>query len=210
MKNTLLPAFALFVLAVAVSCDRDDPVNPSPNPDPDPITDKVHVRDTVGTLPPYDTAAAIDGRVWRYVYYTSGRDYQRNDTVFHPVETPLVVTTTWTDNTHFTSHTVNTTGYPTNGFVDGKSYRYILRRVCDVQPEQFPSDTSMLVVFLPADAPASDDTATGILDHAYYYEVLSVSDTLVTIFDWGYPLRDESVNSHFFRFRKVSPPIVLD
>lgn len=206
MKNILLPAFALFVLAVAVSCNKDnDPVNPTP----DPVTDMVHVLDTVGTLPPYDTAAAIDGRVWRYVYYTSGCDYQRNDTVFHPVETPLVVTTTWTDNTHFTSHTVNTTGYPTNGFVDGEPYRYVLRRVCDVLPDQFPSDTSMLVVFLPADAPASDDTAPGMLEHAHYYEVRSISDTLVTIADWGYPFRDESVNCHFFRFTKVVPPTVL-
>ena len=198
-KRILLPLAAALVCLLAAGCDPE----PGPEPSFDPITVLDTLPpDTVWVSPPYDTAAALEGRVWR-----SEKHYPkwfREGNTVQLRQYGYAVTTTLLGDNHFRAEVFNNTGEPIEGFADGASFRYILRKACEILPNFATDHDTLSLVILPLDAPAEADTATAICGNygSCCYMLQEYTDTTAFIVIPTH-IREIPMTSYFY-FTKIT------
>ena len=190
-----LPLAAALVCLLAAGCEK-----PKPG-DPIAVLDTLP-PDTVWVSPPYDTAAALEGRVWRSEKH--GPKWFKEGNTVQLRQYGYVITTTHLEDNRFRTEVFNNTELPIEGFADGVPFRYILRKTSEVLPG-FATDTdSITLVLLPVDAPAEADTATAIYGNydASCYLLREYTDTSAFIL-LPTDIR-ESMLTSYFCFTKIT------
>lgn len=203
MKKTRLIQLAALVAMIGLAACEKPTSKPDPEPNPPPITVLDTLPpDTVWVSPPYDTAAALEGRVWRSEKH--GPKWFKEGNTVQLRQYGYVITTTLLEDNRFRAEVFNNTGEPINGFVDGLFFRYVLRSASEILPN-FMNDTDTLsLVILPQDAPAEADTAAELCSNygATCYMLRDYTDTSAFIFLPTH-IREIPMTSYFY-FTKIN------
>lgn len=188
-KPTLLLAAALVCL-LAAGCEKPKP-GPSPEPTPDPITVLDTLPpDTVWVSPPYDTAAALEGRVWRSE--ETWPEWHREGNTIQMQLHGYAVTTTLLEGNRFRADVEKSSGQRWFAYfeVGSSEHRYLY---C---PEWSEFDSTLYL--LPADAPMEADTNPSLCPYMSGFKVREASDTTLYIATGG-PGSNECIRSYKFK-----------
>ena len=188
-KPTLLLAAALACL-LAAGCEKPKP-GPSPEPTPDPITVLDTLPpDTVWVSPPYDTAAALEGRVWRSE--ETWPEWHREGNTIQMQLHGYAVTTTLLEGNRFRADVEKSSGQRWFAYfeVGSSEHRYLY---C---PEWSEFDSTLYL--LPADAPMEADTNPSLCPYMSGFKVEEASDTTLYIATGG-PGSNECIRSYKFK-----------
>ena len=191
MKHTRFFLFlALGAMMMSfVACEDDNEVRPA-----DPNSETL-MADTLWVHPPFDTAAALEGRVWRCSEYTI--ESKSADPVQQLTASGYVLTTTLLDDSTFHTELLVNVDHYMVGFENNTDYRYAVLPISQLpDPIGFwldeEWDTGLHTY--PVGAPADE----------HYYAVRRLGDGSVQV-KWavGYGLEDEGITE--FVFHQVRP-----
>ncbi len=189
-----LPLAAALVCLLAVGCEKPKP-GPSPEPTPDPITVLDTLPpDTVWVSPPYDTAAALEGRVWRSE--STWWEWQHGDTWVQRQLHGYSLTTTLLYDNYFKAEVAqsSTTHYLSYFEIGEAIYRYVY------YPQLDGVDSTLVVI--PADAPAEADSMECDWRQGCFTIGLRADSLVFMRYYLGFP---DGENIYGFFFKKIKP-----
>lgn len=171
------------------ACEDDNEVRPD---NPNPVT---QTADTLWVHPPFDTAAALEGRVWRCSEYTIER--KSADPSYPLTASGYVLTTTLLDDSTFHTELLVNVNHYMVGFEDNTDYRYVALPTDSLhEANGFWLDEGWDTILrtYPVGAPAN----------VHNYAVRRLDDGSVQL-EWAvnYGLEDEGITE--FVFRQVHP-----
>ena len=192
-KTRLIQLAALIAVMGLAACEK-----PTSKPDPEPNSPPITVLDTlppdtVWVSPPYDTAAALEGRVWRAE--KTWPEWHREGNTIQMQLHGYAVTTTMQENNRFYADVVLSSNqryfeyFPLG--VSGHRYLYC--------PEWSTYDSTLYL--LPLDTPMEADTnPSQYLEIMGVFHLYDVTDTSLFLYSGGHATEE---HLRAFTFKKL-------
>ena len=193
MKKTRLIQLAALMAVMGLAACEKPTSKPDPEPNPPPITVLDTLPpDTVWVSPPYDTAAALEGRVWRSE--ETWPEWHREGNTIQKQLHGYAVTTTLLEGNRFRADVEKSSEqrYFVYFEVGSSEHRYLY------YPEWSRFDSTLY--FLPAGAPIEVDTNPDLCHEMVGFVIRETSDTTLSIATGG-PASNEYIRS--YKFKKV-------